>query len=63
MVKRSPAFAADLLEGDLLQAIDGQAVLDPQNANLLLEERRGREVELSIRRNSGPVTVKVKLNP
>ena len=63
VVKRSPAFAADLLEGDLLQAIDGQAVLDPQNANLLLEERRGREIQLDIRRNSGPATIKVKLNP
>jgi hypothetical protein len=63
VVKRSPAFSADLLEGDILQAIDGETVLDAHQAGQLLETRRGQNVELRLRRQAGSLMVKVKLNP
>lgn len=55
VVKRTPAFFANLIVGDVITAIDGVPVVDAAQAATLLEQRRGKKVVLT--RNGSPFEV------
>jgi hypothetical protein len=59
ILRRSPAFDADIYEGDILLAADGQKV-NYDNFPDFLASHRGQVVELLIYRNGSRITKKVK---
>jgi hypothetical protein len=60
--KNSPAFEADLLKGDVIRTIDGEAVSDQKGFLALLEKDAGKRVVLGIVRGSQPKDVSLTLN-
>src|SRR5690606_31977182 len=54
----SPAARAGLVLGDVLVAIDGEAVAGPDALRQALADRRGAEVELEVVRVGAPVIVR-----
>lgn len=64
VVTGSPAFAADLLPGDLITALDGQAVDTPQDFSARLPDLYGRQgVRIDLLRDGQPVRKTVNINP
>ena len=62
VVRRTPAFYADLYEGDVILEFNGQRVpLDDEEFNALLEKHRGQEIELLIYRAGNKLTKKIRL--
>lgn len=63
VLEDSPAFLADVLEGDLLTAVDGQAVRSPEAARAALEAagQRGGAVVLQVLRDKQPRTLTLTL--
>ena len=51
VVKRSPAFAADVIEGDIITKIDGTEVLDGPDFVQLINRYREKEFTLTIYRD------------
>jgi hypothetical protein len=60
ILRRSPAFAADIYEGDLILEANGQKV-NFDNFSDFLDSHHGKVVELLIYRNGARITKKVKL--
>lgn len=63
IVDNTPAFYADVLVGDLVTAIDGVPVSNSEGVGALLRERRGKEITLSLLRNSQRIEKVVQLAP
>jgi S1-C subfamily serine protease len=59
----SPAAAAHILQGDVIVAIDGKAILDPAAVPAFLQSIAGRRVRIDLFRNGSPQAVDVQLNP
>lgn len=62
-VRRSPAFIADILPGDIILRLAGQEVLDGSNISTLVNKHAGRNVEVEIYRNGKTIKKPIKLNP
>lgn len=62
VVRGTPAFRANILEGDVLLKVNGEEVIDPPGLDRQLTRLAGQMAELSIIRGSDPLTIKVKLN-
>ena len=58
---RSPAMEAGLRGGDMILAVDGQRVRDPREMIDIVGGKRGREIELSVRR--GPRVTGLGFSP
>jgi membrane-associated protease RseP (regulator of RpoE activity) len=52
VVDGTPAFDADLLVGDIITAVDGQAIGTSASFNALFEERKGKTVSIRFIRDS-----------
>jgi len=63
VVRGTPAFRANILEGDVILKVDGQDVIDPPGFEKQLTALAGKTVEFSIIRGTEPVEIKVTLNP
>lgn len=63
VVDGSPAFNSDILVGDYIAAIDGEAVLSAQTFGELLGARRGKSVSLILIRRGQRIEKSVQLNP
>jgi hypothetical protein len=63
VVRGTPAFRANILEGDVILKINGADVIDPQGFSDQLTQFAGQSVEISLIRGQEPVTVHVTLNP
>jgi hypothetical protein len=59
----SPAAAAHILQGDIIVAIDGKAILDPTAVPAFLQSIAGRRVRIDLFRNGTPQAIDVQLNP
>lgn len=62
VVGNTPAFDADLWEGDVLLAIEGEAVRGERGYGDLLDRHAGREVRLTVWRQGASFDVPVRLN-
>lgn len=62
VVKGTPAFAADILEGDILLALDGTEILDFGHLGTLIGGKNGQKVTLSLLRNGVSKTIVVQTN-
>lgn len=62
VMRRTPAFYADLYEGDVILEFNGQRVpLEEEAFGALLEKHRGKEIELLIYRSGNKLTKKIRL--
>jgi hypothetical protein len=62
VMRRSPAFYADLYEGDCILEFNGQRVpLDEEEFSALLDKNRGKEIELLIYRSGNKLIKKIRL--
>lgn len=62
VMRRTPAFYADLYEGDVILEFNGQRVpLEEEEFSSLLAKHRGQEIELLIYRAGNKLTKKIRL--
>ena len=62
VMRRTPAFNADLYEGDCILEFNGQKVpIDEEAFSALLDKNRGKEIELLIYRDGSRLTKKIRL--
>jgi len=61
IVDDSPAYAADILPGDIIVSIDDEPVRNGQSASQLLQSKAGRLVRVGVVRNSRPLVKEVQL--
>lgn len=61
VVRNSPAFAADILPGDIVRTLDGLEVLGPEDFFERLPGLSGRKVELVLWRSGKEIRKKVQL--
>jgi membrane-associated protease RseP (regulator of RpoE activity) len=62
VVNQSPAFESDVLEGDLIVAMDGQPVSGLADYQQLLDQKAGHRVKVTIYRNGTTITKDVMFN-
>jgi S1-C subfamily serine protease len=62
VVKGSPAFASDILRGDILLQVEGTEVLDVNQMNSLLLANAGRRVVIQVMRSGAITALNVQLN-
>lgn len=63
IVDNTPAFNSDILVGDVLTELDGLPITNAEGTGELLRQRRGKQVTLSLIRNSQRIQKRVQLNP
>ena len=64
VMRRTPAFYADLYEGDYILEFNGQRVpVSEEEFSALLDKNRGQEIALLIYRNGSKLTKKIRLAP
>jgi membrane-associated protease RseP (regulator of RpoE activity) len=63
VVDGSPAMHAGILPGDIIEAVDGQAVNDVDGYRQLIDARAGAPVRITLVRKGEEMTVPVQLNP
>jgi hypothetical protein len=63
VVQGTPAFRANILEGDVIVKVNGQDVIDTPGFEKQLTAFAGKTVEFSIIRGTEPKDIKVTLNP
>jgi hypothetical protein len=63
VVDNSPAYATDILPGDIILAVDGEPVLNQQSASDLMRLRAGRSIKLSLYRRGARLEKTVQLLP
>jgi hypothetical protein len=62
VINGSPAAAAGIQEGDVILAIDGKQILDPNAVPDFLNSIAGRKVRVDLVRIASPLSVTVQLN-
>ena len=62
VMRNSPAFNADIVEGDIIKSMQGEIAIDAASCVALTQKYRGQEVEIEIVRNSKTLMKRVKLN-
>ena len=62
VLKGSPAFAADILKGDVVVGIDGDATNDPRSFLEVAIKYRGKRVTIKIIRDGKPMNIDLTLN-
>lgn len=62
VMRGTPAFRANILEGDVILKVNGEDVIDPPGFERQLTQLAGRPVEFSIMRGAEPIDIKVTLN-
>ena len=62
VVKDSPAFQNDILEGDIIRQVSGIDIMDSKHCIQVLGENKGKEISLTILRNGVIVQKRLKLN-
>ena len=63
VVRGTPAFKANILEGDVLLKLNGKDVIDVQSLSAVLNELAGQQVTFDLLRNDQSRTITVTLNP
>jgi serine protease Do len=63
VMRNTPAFRANILEGDVVIKLNGADVIDPQTFNARLGQLAGQAVTLDLVRGSQPRSITVTLNP
>lgn len=63
IITDSPAFRANILQGDVLTSIDGRPIDSPDRLKAGLEQRAGQRVEIDLIRNNAAKRVSAVLNP
>jgi S1-C subfamily serine protease len=61
VVDGTPAYASDILPGDILTAIDGSAIDGQEGLNQLLAARAGRSIEVTVLRQGKSISKTVSL--
>jgi hypothetical protein len=61
VVDNTPAYNSDILPGDVIMAVSGQVVSGEAGLLELINENRGRTVEISLNRAGTPVTKQVSI--
>ncbi|HNW91554.1 MAG TPA: S1C family serine protease, partial [bacterium] len=61
VVNRSPAFDADILRGDIITRFAGEPVADPADLFAKIKRLAGREVTVTLVRNSAAREITVRL--
>jgi PDZ domain len=62
VVNGTPAFRANLLEGDILLKINGEDIVDAPSFTEQLKQRAGQAVDIGLIRGTQPLTMRVALN-
>ena len=62
VVRGTPAFRSDVLEGDIIKQVDGQAVTDFKHFGQVLAANAGKEVKITIIRGSRTLAKHIRLN-
>jgi len=62
VVKGSPAFQSDILEGDIIRRINETDIMDAKHCIQVIGENKGKTIELSILRNGQKIQKEVTLN-
>lgn len=62
VVDGTPAYMADILPGDIITAVNGEAVAGREHGSSLLRDRAGQKVKLSIYRRGQKLDKDVQLN-
>ncbi len=62
VIKDSPAFNADLLNGDIIRKFNNIEVVNISHFANLIAENKGQQIELEIFRNGKTITKKIQLN-
>lgn len=62
VVDDTPAFAADILPGDIIQAVDGETVLGHESIGRMMKAHAGQLVKLTIWRDGQHLEKNVQLN-
>ncbi len=63
VVDNSPAFESDLVPGDILLAMNGKAIANPEIFHNGLDEFAGNDVEFTVTRGDKVFSKRVQLNP
>jgi len=63
VIKRSPAFDADIMRGDVITKFNGELLTDASELSEMTRRHAGKEVVLEIFRDGRPQEVKLRLNP
>ena len=63
VVRNTPAFRANILEGDVVLKLNGADVIDPKSFLADLNQLSGQSITLDILRGGQPRSIKVTLNP
>ena len=63
VMRGTPAFRANFLEGDVLLKIGGQDIVDAQDYTAQLPQFAGKTVDIDLLRGDQPRTISVTLNP
>jgi hypothetical protein len=63
VVRNTPAFRANILEGDMVLKLNGTDVIDPKSFLADLNQMAGQSVTLDVIRGGQPRSIKVTLNP
>ncbi|MCY1559990.1 hypothetical protein D9M68_970790 [compost metagenome] len=61
VVKKSPAFYAEIFRGDILKTIAGEALADTKDFIAVVGRNAGKEVKIEILRNGKLIEKEVKL--
>lgn len=61
VVDKTPAYQADLLSGDIILAVDGQAISDNQELNKALDQRDGQKANLTVYRRGARIEKTVQM--
>jgi membrane-associated protease RseP (regulator of RpoE activity) len=62
VIDGSPAMHAGILPGDIIEAVDGQAVSDLDGYRQMIDARAGTAIRVTLNRKDEEITVPVQLN-
>ena len=62
VVQKSPAYNANVLEGDVLVSLAGEDIETPDQFFDLISRNAGKTVDLNLIRNGQPLTISIKLD-